>query len=157
MSTAIVTTFDTEKEAEFIKMLEDATPEKIALTKEVLIFVSENDVDELDDKALEERFAEWKDARDNEQFNREREEARATYRRHQDNIANLNKKDKELFDRISAFKTPDRYDMRTNELLMVAGIYENNAVNAGNTLFKYGFIKGIRYAKKQLKRGMQRA
>ena len=157
MSTAIVTTVDTEKDAKFREMLESATPEIRALLKDMLTFAIENDVAELDKETLNDRFLKWRVARYEEQCERRHEEARAVYKQYQDNISKLDKKGKELFDRVGAFKTPDRYDMRCDEILMVASVYENNAVDASNIFFKYGFIKGMRYAKKQLKREMQRA
>lgn len=53
----------------------------------------------------------------------------------------LSKSEKRLFEQLEKVNT-DGYDVTASVVLMVAEIYQNNAINAFNTIFTLGFLKG---------------
>lgn len=60
----------------------------------------------------------------------------------------LPEKDKKLFELIKAVEI-GRYDVTYSTMIMIADVYQNNAINAFNTIFRLGFLKGERKAKRQ--------
>lgn len=63
----------------------------------------------------------------------------------------LPEKDKRLFEQLEKVKI-DRYDVTYSVVLMIAEVYQNNAINAFNTIFTLGFMKGQRAEKAKRKR-----
>ncbi len=63
----------------------------------------------------------------------------------------LPEKDKRLFEQLERVKI-GRYDVTCSVALMIAEVYQNNAINAFNTIFALGFMKGQRAEKARQKR-----
>ena len=63
----------------------------------------------------------------------------------------LEGEDKRLIEKIEAVET-GRYSMSHNELILIAKLHNNNAINASFDFFRYGFLKGQRAAKAEMKR-----
>lgn len=63
----------------------------------------------------------------------------------------LSEKDKRLFEQLDKVKI-GRYDVACSVVLMIAEVYQNNAINAFNTIFTLGFMKGQRAEKARQKR-----
>lgn len=66
-------------------------------------------------------------------------------------IAELPEKDKKILDSISKVEI-GRYDINCKILMMIADIYNNNAIDAFDTIFKLGFIKGKRSMRNKINR-----
>lgn len=66
-------------------------------------------------------------------------------------IAELPEKEKKLFDSISKVDIGN-YGVRCSVLIMIAGIYNNNAINAFNDIFRLGFMKGQRAERQRLRK-----
>lgn len=60
-------------------------------------------------------------------------------------------KDKRLFEQLKNVKV-GRYDVTCPIVLMIAEVYQNNAINAFGTIFKLGFMKGQRAEKARQKK-----
>ena len=78
-------------------------------------------------------------------------EARKSYNDIKQNKAKLPEKGKRLFEQLEAVEI-GRYDVDSHTILMIANVYQNNAINAFNTIFRLGFLKGMRKAKKEFKK-----
>lgn len=63
----------------------------------------------------------------------------------------LTGRDKKLLELIETVE-PDRYCIGGYEVMLLADIYDNNMINASYDLFRYGFLKGQRAMKAELKR-----
>ena len=63
----------------------------------------------------------------------------------------LPEKDKRLFEQLEKVKI-GRYDVTCSVVLMIAEVYQNNAINAFNTIFTLGFMNGQRAEKARQKR-----
>ena len=63
----------------------------------------------------------------------------------------LPEKDKKLFEQLEKVKI-GRYDVMCSVVLMIAEVYQNNAINAFDTIFRLGFMKGQRAEKARQKR-----
>ena len=63
----------------------------------------------------------------------------------------LPEKDKRLFEQLEKVKI-GRYDVACSVVLMIAEVYQNNAIDAFNTIFTLGFMKGQRAEKARQKR-----
>lgn len=81
------------------------------------------------------------------QYQREQEGFSETQRR----ISELPEKDKRLFEQLRKVKL-GRYDVTCSVVLMIAKVYQNNAINAFDTIFTLGFMKGQRAEKAKQKR-----
>lgn len=66
-------------------------------------------------------------------------------------IAELPEKDKKFLDNISKVEI-GRCDIDCKILMMIADIYNNNAIDAFDTIFKLGFIKGKRSMRNKINR-----
>lgn len=62
----------------------------------------------------------------------------------------LPEKYKKLFEQLEKVKI-GRYDVECSVAFMIAEVYQNNAINAFNTIFKLGFMKGQRAEKARKK------
>ena len=69
------------------------------------------------------------------------ERAKKTYAETQERIKNLSEKDRLLLEEL---KEVDTDGVPCSTVLMIAEIYQNNAINAFMTIFKLGFLKGMR-------------
>ena len=76
------------------------------------------------------------------------EAARRSYLEIQRKKSELSEKDKRLFEQLKAVEI-GHYDVNCSTMLMIAGVYQNNAINAFDTIFRLGFLKGMRKAKKE--------
>lgn len=63
----------------------------------------------------------------------------------------LPEKDKRLFEQLEKVKI-GRYDVAYSVVLMIAEAYQNNAIDAFNTIFTLGFMKGQRAEKARQKK-----
>lgn len=63
----------------------------------------------------------------------------------------LAEKDKQLFEQLEKVKI-GRYAVACSIVLMIAEVYQNNAINAFGTIFRLGFMKGQRAEKARQKR-----
>lgn len=63
----------------------------------------------------------------------------------------LTGKAKMMIENIEKVK-PGRYCIGTEEVMILAEIHDNNMINASYDLFRYGFLKGQRSLKAELKR-----
>lgn len=63
----------------------------------------------------------------------------------------LPEKDKRFFKQLEKVKI-GRYDVTCSVVLMIAEVYQNNAINAFNTIFTLGFMKGQTAEKARQKR-----
>lgn len=63
----------------------------------------------------------------------------------------LPEKDKRLFEQLEKVKI-GRYDVTCSVICMIAEVYQNNAINAFDTIFTLGFMKGQRAEKARQKR-----
>ena len=55
--------------------------------------------------------------------------------------AGLDDKNKKLFNQLEQIEL-GRYDVSGSTMLMIADVYNNNATNSFNTVFKLGFLQG---------------
>lgn len=62
----------------------------------------------------------------------------------------LSEADKKLLEKVEAIEV-GRYDVRYSTMIMIAKVYQNNAINAFSTIYKLGFLKGMRKASRQTK------
>lgn len=60
----------------------------------------------------------------------------------------LHEKDKKLFEKIEKVKI-GHYDVSGQTILMIAHVYQNNAIDAFSAIFRLGFLKGERKARKE--------
>ncbi len=67
----------------------------------------------------------------------------------------LPEKDKRLFEELKSVEI-GRYDVSCSTVLMIADVYQNSAVNAFNTIFRLGFMKGERKGRKAQRELMRR-
>jgi hypothetical protein len=83
------------------------------------------------------------------------ERASAEYIRQKEYIASLTGKEKRFFEVIESIKSTNwsRYCFDTWELMLLADAYDNNLINGGLDIFRYGFMKGQRSEKNRRKRG----
>lgn len=97
---------------------------------------------------------EYQHVRKGETMNTEFEKAyEAAHNRYADieaRKAALPPKDKALIEKIEGINVGE-YDMTFREAEMICNVYNNNAFNACVTFFKYGFLKGQRAAKAEMK------
>lgn len=63
----------------------------------------------------------------------------------------LSKSEKRLFEHLEKVNTGG-YDVTVSVVLMIAEIYQNNAINAFNTIFTLGFLKGQRAERARLRK-----
>lgn len=80
------------------------------------------------------------------------EAARRSYAEIQRRKSELSEKDKRLFERLEAIEI-GRYDVSTSTMLTIANVYQNSALNAFDTIFRLGFLKGMRKGKKEISNG----
>ena len=80
------------------------------------------------------------------------EMGRRSYFEIQKRKSELSEADKKLFERLEAVEI-GRYDVSSSIVLMIANVYSNNAINAFSTIFRLGFMKGIRKGKREAKNG----
>lgn len=80
------------------------------------------------------------------------EAAKRSYLEIQRRKSELSEKDKKLFEQLEAVEI-GRYDVSCSTVLMIADVYHNNAINAFGTIFRLGFLKGMRKAKKESRNG----
>ena len=59
----------------------------------------------------------------------------------------LSEKDKRLFEQLEKVEVGN-YDVNSSTMLMIANVYQNNAINAFSTIFRLGFLKGMRKARR---------
>jgi len=64
-------------------------------------------------------------------------------------ISELSEKDKRFFDRVLAVDV-GRYDFTTSTMLLVSTVYNNNALNAFNFIYKIGFMRGRNAEKRRV-------
>lgn len=83
------------------------------------------------------------------------ENARRSYEEIQKRKRALSEKDKRLFERISKVKIGRYDDVSSETVLVIADVYGNNAINAFNSIYRLGFMKGVNAAKRNAKKGMQ--
>ena len=86
---------------------------------------------------------------------RERLQYEAAHQRYLDiqrRKSELPEKDKKLFEKLEAIEI-GRYDVSCSILLMIANVYQNNAINAFDTIFRLGFMKGQRAEWNRQKKG----
>lgn len=62
----------------------------------------------------------------------------------------LPEKDKRLFEQLEKVKI-GRYNVTCSTAMMIVEVYQNNAINAFNTIFTLGFMKGQRAEKARQK------
>ena len=67
----------------------------------------------------------------------------------------LSEKDKKLFRQLKQVEI-GRYDVTFYTVCMIAELYQNNAINAFDTIFRLGFMKGQRSEKAKLKKRVNR-
>lgn len=67
----------------------------------------------------------------------------------------LPEKDRRMFEKLESVEI-GRYGVSYSTMLMIADVYQNSAVNAFNTVFRLGFMKGERKGKKEQKESMRR-
>lgn len=77
--------------------------------------------------------------------------AQETFFETQRRKSELPEKDKRLFEQLEKVKI-GRYDVTCSTVLMIAKVYQNNAINAFNTIFTLGFMKGQRAEKARQKK-----
>lgn len=65
----------------------------------------------------------------------------------------LPEKDKKLFEQLEKVNI-GRYDVACSVVCMIAEVYQNNAIDAFNTIFKLGFMKGQRAEKKRKRQNL---
>ncbi|XVG95803.1 hypothetical protein ACGCUP_00820 [Eubacteriales bacterium KG125] len=63
----------------------------------------------------------------------------------------LTGKDKKMMELIETVDS-GRYCIGVHEVMLLADIYDNNMIDASYDLFRYGFLKGQRAMKAELKR-----
>ncbi len=63
----------------------------------------------------------------------------------------LPEKDKRLFEQLDQLEI-GRYAVSYHTLVMIAEVYDNNAVNSFDTIFRLGFLKGQRAEKARQKK-----
>lgn len=77
--------------------------------------------------------------------------AQETYREIQRRKDALPEKDKMVFEQLEKVDT-GKYDVTCSVVLMIAEAYQNNAINAFDTIFTLGFMKGQRSEKARLRK-----
>ncbi len=89
------------------------------------------------------------------------EEEKVQYKREQENFfetrrrkEKLSEKDKRLFERLEKVNV-GRYDVTFSVASMIAEVYQNSAIEAFNTIFALGFMKG-QIAEKATRKGNKR-
>jgi len=80
------------------------------------------------------------------------EAARRSYLETQRRKSELSKKDKQLLEQLELVEIGN-YDVSFSTALTIANVYQNNAINAFSTIFRLGFLKGMRKAQKEIKNG----
>ncbi len=68
------------------------------------------------------------------------------YQETQRRKSELSEKDKRLFEQLKRVKI-GRYDVDYHTLVMITKVYDNNAINSFDTIFRLGFMKGQRAEK----------
>ena len=76
------------------------------------------------------------------------EAARRGYLEIQRRKSELSGKDKRLFEQLEAVEIGN-YDVSASIMLTIANVYRNNALNAFNTIFRLGFLQGMRKGKRE--------
>lgn len=66
----------------------------------------------------------------------------------------LPEEDRKLLEKVLAIET-GRYGVNCSTALMIAKVYDNNAINAFCAIFNLGFMKGERSMKNRMKRGVK--
>lgn len=79
------------------------------------------------------------------------EEARKRYLETMKRKGELPEKYKKLFKKIESIEFGN-YGVSCEVMLLISYVYEGNAINAFNTIFGLGFIKGQAQAKKQFEK-----
>lgn len=86
------------------------------------------------------------------------EQEKMRYQRAQENFfetqrrkSELSEKNKKLFEQLEKVKIGG-YDVACTTVLMIADVYQNNAINAFGTIFRLGFMKGQRAEKARQKK-----
>lgn len=79
------------------------------------------------------------------------ESARKKYEEIQRRKEELTVKDKRLLKRITDTEV-GRYDVGSRITMMIAEVHNNNAINAFDTIFKLGFMRGEKSMKNKMKR-----
>lgn len=62
----------------------------------------------------------------------------------------LPEKDRKLFEKLESIEI-GRCDVNFSTIVMIADVYQNNAINAFDTIFRLGFMKGERKGRKAQK------
>ena len=81
----------------------------------------------------------------------EYEKAKKKHEATKNRIANLQGKDKRIYEKISKVKM-GRYSPLMSEVLCIVDVHQNNAINASYDLLALGFLKGQRAAKADMKK-----
>lgn len=74
-----------------------------------------------------------------------------TYQETQRRKNELPEKDKRLFEQLDQLEI-GRYAVSYHTLVMIAEVYDNNAMNSSDTIFRLGFLKGQRAEKARQKK-----
>lgn len=81
-----------------------------------------------------------------EQENLQYQRAQESFFETQRRKSELSEKDKRLFEQLENVKI-ENYDVCISTVGMIADVYQNNAINAFDTIYRLGFMKGQRAEK----------
>ena len=79
------------------------------------------------------------------------ERACKAYQETQRKKSKLPEKDKRLLEKLNQLKV-ERYGVSCRTLEMIAEVYDNNAINSFDTIFRLGFLKGQQAEKARQKK-----
>ena len=84
---------------------------------------------------------------------RKLEEMEAEEKRKKAAISSLSGKERKFWDKIESVKKMDisRYTMKSQEVMLLAEIYNNNYLDASYETFCFGFYQGLKYAENRMK------
>lgn len=75
------------------------------------------------------------------------EAAREEYKRQKEFKTQLPDEEKEFFSTIKSVSIDDQYDLSSEKHLLIADAYNNNLINGGLDLYRYGYLQGQRAEK----------
>lgn len=75
------------------------------------------------------------------------EKSREEYKRQKEFKTQLPDEEKEFFSTIKSVSIDDQYDLSSEKHLLIADAYNNNLINGGLDLYRYGYLQGQRAEK----------